>query len=57
VHSFAQSLTVIDGVPPLEDMQRWSACGAAADEERLGGVGQRAVLGFRCHTNEGCMCS
>lgn len=34
-----QSLTLIEGVPPVEEMQRWSACGAAADEERQGAVG------------------
>lgn len=28
-----QSLTVIEGMPPLEELQRYSACGAAAEEE------------------------
>jgi hypothetical protein len=27
----------LDGVPPLEEMQRFNACGAAADDERYGG--------------------
>lgn len=33
-----QSLTNIDGAPPVEDMQRFNACGAAAAEERGGPV-------------------
>lgn len=31
-----QMLTLIEGVPPLEELQRYNGCGAAADEERAG---------------------
>lgn len=34
-----QSLTMLEGLPPLEELKAYNACGAAADEEGRGGYG------------------
>lgn len=39
-----QSLTPVEGVPPLEELQRYNACGAAADEDRAPGGGAAGDL-------------